>query len=412
MWRRVSRKWKNVIDNCPSLWSSIHTKKGTKHVRTVLEKSKGAPIDLLIEWSSRADDDDWIRLLAENVRRWRSIWFDHYFNELVAQLGSSPLMMDELIIHGASIPHDCKLFNPIRPNLRRLDLVAVTILHDFDPMLGLEELRLSGIREQREDGTIDESPISKIHQLLQANPNLRTLKIDHIPSSRNEHSLQSVDLPKLEEVAMFGSQVLPLFRAEHCRAVRFTVRSITETPPSSAWTTLAHTLKRVKRFEIRVDDTELWFGDGDGSYEVNVLLGVITPIHEERKDLIYSLLKDILDEAEKDAQISAHVDLALFATWESGGASDLNLEVLELLQTPASHSSSRNAYWRIPNLNVIIILESVMPYNRLRAFIQARSNSDGIQPASPVTSILSRSSKWDYKKGFKEVLDKVMSCTG
>ncbi|KAG8922151.1 hypothetical protein FRC01_014401 [Tulasnella sp. 417] len=196
--------------------------------------------------------------------------------------------------------------------------------------------------------------------------------------------MTSVDLPKLEEVAIFGSQVLPLFRAEHCRAVRFIGRSIRETPPSSAWMTLAHTLKRVKRFEILVDDTELWVRDvdHDGSYdEVNVQLDVIAARQEERKNLIYSMLKDILDEAEKDTQISAHVDLALFATWESGSDSDLNLEVLELLQTPASHSSSGNAYWRIPNLNVIFILESGMPYSRLRAFIQARSNGDGIQPA-------------------------------
>ncbi|KAG8922152.1 hypothetical protein FRC01_014402 [Tulasnella sp. 417] len=410
MWRRVSRKWKNVIDNCPSLWSSIRTRKGIKHVRAQLAKSKRAPIDILFQVSrTPSQDDDWIRLLVENAHRWRSILFVNYFNKVVAQLGSPPLRMDTVKIQCTNILRDCKLFNPVRPTLRKLDLLVVTIPHNFDPTLGLEELDLTDIMERREDGTTRKPPISRFHQFLQANPNLRRLKLhDHLAHSPNDRDLRSVDLPKLREVAISGSQVLHLFRAENCRAAQFTVRSIRDNPPLSAWTTLAHTLRRVQRFKIMVNDTWLWVGDVGGSYRVGVRLDVTAAIHEERQNLVYSMLKGILDEAEKDAQISACVELELFATRESGSDSDLNLEVLDLLQTPVSRSSSRQTRWRIPNLDTISMLEPGLSYNRLRAFIQARSNSAGIQPAGPITGIFIQSGKYNGWN-FKEALDEVLS---
>ncbi|KAG8922811.1 hypothetical protein FRC01_013570, partial [Tulasnella sp. 417] len=411
MWRRVSRKWKNVIDNCPSLWSSIHTSKGTKHVRTVLEKSKGAPIDLLIQRSSfPAQDGDWIQLLVENAHRWRSVRLLAYVKELAAQLGPSPLTLEYLELRITWIPDDYRLFNLVRPNLRRLFLMAATVPHNFDPRLGLEELRLLRVEELRDDGTKDALSTSKMHEFLQTNPNLRSLGVVAV-APPNDHRLQSVDLPKLEHVTTNGSQVLDLFRAEHCLTVSLRLTSITETPPLGAWATLAHTLIRVERIKIVVGDASLYIREQGGPYKVNVHLVVSDARGVDRRNLVYSMLKDILDEAEKDGQISARVELALFATRESGSDSDPNLEVLELLRTPKSHSSSRQTSWRTPNLDTIRMLEPGLPYHHLRAFIQARSNGDGIQSASPITGIFIQSDK-DNDKDFKEVLDEVLSCSG
>ncbi|KAG8922153.1 hypothetical protein FRC01_014403 [Tulasnella sp. 417] len=410
MWRRVSRKWKDVIDNCPPLWSSIHTKKGTKHVRTQLEKSKGAPIDVLIRMSSvRSQDGDWIQLLVETAHRWRSVLFIHYFKTVTEGLGSLPLMLEDLEIRITEIPNDCKLFNLVRPNLRRLYLIAVTIPHNFDPRMGLEELRLYRITERREDGMRYTLSTSKFHEFFQTNPNLRILQqYDSLAASPNDGGLQSVDLPKLEEVTTCGSQILHLFRAEHCHWVRFTVRSIRETPPLSAWTTLAHTLRRVERLTIVASDASLSIRELGGPYKVEVSLDVHAARDEDRRNLVYSMLKVILDEAEKDAQISARVELALFATRKSRSKTDPRLEVLELLQTPVSHSSSRQTRWRTPNLDKIRMLEPGLPYHHLRAFIQARSNGADI---SPITSVsIQRTVSDDENR--KEVLDNVIGEEG
>ncbi|KAG8922814.1 hypothetical protein FRC01_013573 [Tulasnella sp. 417] len=418
MWRRVSRKWKNVIDNCPLLWSSIYTPMGPKQVRTHLEKAKEAPLDIIVSFSrARSQDSKCIRLVAENAHRWRSVRFLHYFNKVVATLGSSSLMMlDKLQIQSTSIPRDCKLFSLIGPNLRKLALLLVTIPHNFDPTLGLEELHLNSIYEHVEDGTRRTLPLSKFRHFLQANPNLRILELnEHLTASPNERALQLIDLPKLEEATTSGSLALHMFRAEHCRVVRIHMSSIKETPPLSAWTTLAHTLKGFERFLIHVGNAELYILDQSGTggpSKIGVFLHLGGAENEDRRDLVYSLLGDILKElAEFDAQLSGRVELALFASGESGSNSDLNLQVLELLQTPLSHSSSRQTRWRIPNLDTIRMLEPGLPYNYLRAFIQARSNGDRIQPAGPITGIFIQNNKSDYENR-KEVLGEVLCSSG
>ncbi|KAG8897967.1 hypothetical protein FRC01_011081 [Tulasnella sp. 417] len=318
--------------------------------------------------------------------------------------------MDHLEIARQYIPRDCKLFDLVRPNLRILDLAHLTIPDNVDPTLGLEELRLNDIEEQRGDGTIHKLPISKIHQFLQANPHLRRLELsDSLKAAPNYGSLQAVKLPKLEEATSLGSQLLHLFRAEHCRSIRFTVDGLRETPPLSAWTTLVHTLRRVERLKIMIiSDACLSIKDRGGPCKVEVFLAARAARDEDRRNLVYSMLKNILDEAEKDVQLSARVELALFATRKAGSDSDLNLEVLKLLQTPVSHSSPPQSRWRIPNLDTIRMLEPGLPYNHLRAFIQARSNCPDVGPITGIS--IQRTVNDDYTR--KEVLDKVMSYTG
>ncbi|KAG8894474.1 hypothetical protein FRC01_012940 [Tulasnella sp. 417] len=408
MWQRVSWKWKNVIDNCPSLWTSITIINRTEHTKSQLEKSKGLPVDIkILAGLSKHPGGDWTKLLVDNAHRWKSLVLDGYSLEFTEQIESSPLKLDHLNFQFVEIPHDCKLFNLIRPKLRKLHLGVVTIPHSFDPTLGLEELQLYDVYEQIEDGWATTLSASKFHQFLQTNPNLRILEIDEVAdASPNDSGLQPVSLPRLENVTSLKSQVLHLFRAEHCVDVRFTVRSVAETPPLSAWTTFVHTLRRVERLKITVSDSYLSLRAVGGPYKVELLLDTSDAGDENMRNLVYSMLKDILDEAEKDTPIRARVDIALFAFKRWRSDFDVSFEILKLLQTPVCDFSSGKPHWRIPNLDTISMPHPGLPYCHLRAFVLARSNGT----CSPITGIFTRSHAFDDKY-CEEVLNNVMAYT-
>ncbi|KAG8925482.1 hypothetical protein FRC00_003924 [Tulasnella sp. 408] len=410
MWRTVCRKWKDVIDGCPSLWSKIVLGSGTKHVKPQLENSKAAPLHLeILSLNDVYEDDHVVQLLADSAYRWRSVLLFEYPREIIRRLGSSPFTLDTLNIHVTQIPEDCRFFNLIRPNLRKLTLVKSTIPYNFDPTLGLEELHFSDVREYRKDGIRHYLSVHTFHQFLQANPKLQVLELyGYVYPSRSNHTLQSINLPKLENVVMHVPNAFHLFWAEHCVAVRYLAGYLVERPPPSAWTTPGHTLRRVERMKISVTSGCLRVTAVTGPYKVEVTLDGMSG-HSER--LLCSILEDFLDEAEKDIPISARVELGLFADKPPGRDFDLGLEVLKLLQTPVWNPSSGENRWRIPNLGTISMLDPGLPYHHLRAFVQERSNGICIQPASAVTGIFIRSSKWD-EDGGEDVLNEVMACTG
>lgn len=407
MWRKVSRRWKNVIDGCPSLWSSIVIEQGTKHIEPQLKNSKDAPLEILILSSSASLDEDSIQILVDHAHRWSSVVFYAYFEQFVAQLGRSPLMLDTLEIWFTTIPHNCKLFSLIRPNLRKLSLNTVSIPQTFDPTLGLEELYLYDVSELWEDETIgSDLSVSKFYQFLCANPNLRILQHEggNYPGP-NDRCLQTVNLPKLKSVTIFSSQILHLFRAEECAQVSFTVHTVWEKPPPSAWTTFVHALKGVERFVISVGDGSLSITAAAGPCTVDLFLDNIEARDGDSGMLAYSMLEDILDEAERDMPILARVELSLRAPNMSSSDFDVNLEVLKLIQTPVSDSSSGRTRWRIPNLDTIRMFDQDLPYHHLLAFVQARSSRCCIQPASPIIGIFIRSMPFDHQEN---ILGKVM----
>ncbi|KAG9046332.1 hypothetical protein FS837_004601 [Tulasnella sp. UAMH 9824] len=282
-------------------------------------------------------DDDWIQVLVDNAYRWRSILLNRYPEEIVRRLRSSPSGLDSLIFHFIDIPHDCRLFNLIRPNLRKLVPFGATFPLNFDPELGLEELFLHSAQEVRENGSRSELGVSKFHLFLQANPNLRILLLHgHLTPTPNDHGLQSVGLPKLEEVTISDSQVLHLFRSEHCVKVRFNVYSVIERPRRSTWTTPVHPLRKVGRFKITVTNRYLRVRAVTGSHKVQVSLDTGIPDY----GLVHSMLEDFLNEAEKDTHISARVELELFGGKSQDSDFDPRLEILDLLQTPVWDPSS------------------------------------------------------------------------
>ncbi|KAG8898290.1 hypothetical protein FRC01_010962 [Tulasnella sp. 417] len=411
MWRVVSWKWKNVIDNFPSLWSSINIIDRTEHVKIQLEKSKGVPVDIQI-LSPSVPDGDWTQLLVDNASRWRSLVIDGYPLEFAAQLGPSPLNLVSLNIHLTDIPHDCSLFSLIRPNLRKLELTALVIPHTFDPTLGLEELQLYNVYERLEDGSTDRLSVTKFHQFLQTNPNLRVLELNEIAqASPNDSVPQQVSLPRLEEFTSYTSRVLNLFRAEHCVDLRIYECLVKEPPPLSTWATSVHAIRRVEQLTITVADSYLSLQGAGGPYHVELCVATTEVGYEDEGDVIYSVLNDILDEAEKDTHISARVELALFVIGRKS-AFDVALSVLKLLQTPFSDFSLGKSRWRTPNLDTITMLAPGLPYHHLRAFIQARSNgSTCIQPSSPITGIFTRSDDVDGLDR-EDVFNQVMAYTG
>ncbi|KAG9046333.1 hypothetical protein FS837_004602 [Tulasnella sp. UAMH 9824] len=409
MWRCVSRKWKKIIDDCPSLWSTIVVTNRNKHVKFQLENSKAAPlnIQILTNYASSNRDESWIQLLVDNAYRWKSLRLVAYPENIVQRLVSSPSMLDSLEIQFISIPDDCRLFSLIRPNLRKLVLLDATFPHDFDPELGLEELFLHSAHESRATRGRIKLSVSKFHQFIQANPKLRILHLHgHLTASPNDNDLQSVNLPKLEDVTISNSQVLHLFRSDYCAKVRFEVYSVIERPQPLAWTTPVHTLRRVGRFKITVGNKYLRVTAMTGPYKVQVSLDTGVPSY----GLVYSMLEDFLNEAEKDTHISARVELELFADKPTDNDFDPRLDVLKLFQTPVWDPSSDQNRWRIPNLDTISMLDPGLPYHRLQAFIQARSNGNYIRPASPITGVFTQSTP-STRKHRKEVLDKVMTCS-
>ncbi|KAG9043757.1 hypothetical protein FS837_009162 [Tulasnella sp. UAMH 9824] len=409
MWRTVCRRWKDVIDDCPSLWSAIVLGSGTKHVKPQLENSKGAPLHLeILSLGDVYQDDHLVQLLADSAYRWQSVLLFEYPLEIIRRLGSLPSTLDTLNIHVTHIPQDCRFFNLIRPNLRKLILVKSTIPYDFDPTLGLEELHFSDVREYREDGKRRHLSIRTFHHFLQANPNLQALELyGSVYSSPSNRDLQPINLPKLENVVMHVPKAFHLFRAEHCLAVRLHAGWLAEKPSPSAWTTPGHTLRRVERMMISVTYECLRVLAVTGPYNVEVTLDGMYGDSDHR----CSVLQDFLNEAEKHSPISASVSLGLFTNQQTSRGSGIGLEILELLQTPVWDPCSGQTRWRIPNLEIICMLEPGLPYHHLRAFVHARSNGNCIQPASPITGIFILCREGGDDDG-KDVLNEVMACTG
>ncbi|KAG8922815.1 hypothetical protein FRC01_013574, partial [Tulasnella sp. 417] len=388
IWRRVSREWKDAIYDCPSLWSSIVIHSRTEHVKTQLEKSKGAPLNIrILSFITNLPDQHWIQPLVDNVHRWKSVMFCGYPEDIVARLESPPSMLDTFVIERTGIPDDCKLFNLVRPNLRKLSLILVTISHSFDPPRGLEELLLHCVAELREDRKIGAVSMNKVHQFLQRSPNLRILQLEGpCGYSPDGHELQPVALPKLEKVSTITSETLHIFYAENCLDISMGMKRIEERPPLRSWATFACALRRVERLKIVVGDGSLDFVAEAGPYEVELALCQIRPRSGDSGRLVCSILQDILDEAEKNEPISARVELALsIPNRESGSGLDAGLEVLELLQTPVSDASSGQARRRIPNLDTLSISDPGLPFDALKRFVQTRSNDQHMGATSPIT---------------------------
>ncbi|KAG8947984.1 hypothetical protein FRC04_010181 [Tulasnella sp. 424] len=395
-WRRVCWKWAFVIDHCSPLWSCILVSKGTGHVRTQLEKSKEAP--LIIRISIPDGQGEWIRLLVDNVNRWKAImWRSPHWRELSAMLDSPPPILETLSIHRTIIPPDSKFFNPPSPNLRSLELKDLTIPSNTQPISGLEELRLVYI-ETLENGGVAPISVRKVHQFLQASPGLQVLElVGACSASAADKTLQPVDLPNLEELKVYHFSFLHLFRAEHCVDLTVSLWSVQERLPPVAWTTVLPTLRRAKGLGVDVSNHSLEIVCLRKPPTAKLFLR-FEP-EQGTADLTYFILEEILQELENESCISARTQLSLSPD------DDISVKVLKLLQSPMPGPSSR---WRLPHLDTVRICGEGFPYQYLKAFVEARANAQGDQAPKAVTSIIQEIDTYFGLAEGKEILGEVM----
>ncbi|KAG8972588.1 hypothetical protein FRC05_009821 [Tulasnella sp. 425] len=404
-WRLVSRKWASVIDQCSALWSYIVVSSSAGHLPTQLAKSKGAPLTIRLSFFYTHKDEEWIRLLVDNVHRWKAITFDSHLEEVSAMLDSPPPMLEALDIGETTVPRDSKFFGPSSPNLRVLKLTGLTIpSNHIQPIFGLKKLTLSCIKEVLGDGTYAPISARKLHQFLEASPGLQVLKVaGYWSSSAADKSLQPVNLPNLEELGAYGAPVLHLFRAEHCADLTVILDSVKNKLPPGSWTTVIPILRRARGLEVDVSRSSVRISSLLEPPTVH--LRIHMELEEEDADHLSSaILEEILQELETESCISARIQLSLHPS-PRYDSSDIGIKVLKLLQSPMLGHSSR---WRLPHLDTICIRGEGFPYQYLQAFVQARANAQGDEASKAVTSILERDA---YGSGGKEILGEVMGYT-
>ncbi|KAG8938871.1 hypothetical protein FRC04_007398 [Tulasnella sp. 424] len=392
-WRRVSRKWASTINGCPSLWSYINTSYRVGNLKNQLARSGTVPLDLDVSHrpsSKRVAKS--IRLLARHTHRWRSIVFDEDYEDMIATLGSSPPILETLSISSITIAPDCKLFIPASTRLRKLTLSGVVLPQNFDPPFNLEKLVLDCISEPNGSGGYVSISMRSLHRFLQGSPGLRSFAVvGPCSKSADEEELLPVDLPNLQDVDILqvfhlGASALHVFRAEHCPQVNFSLGWINKRPPLMVWATLVHALKRAKELEIGVRDRSLSIRSKPNI--VGLSLWDVVAESGDLKSLTYSILEDILNEAERDSPLSARIELALLTTDQGNGDFNVALEVLKLLQTPIIEPSSGLTRWRLPHLDTLRIPDNGRLYKPFQVFVQERSNrGDSSQAPRAITII-------------------------
>ncbi|KAG8947989.1 hypothetical protein FRC04_010186 [Tulasnella sp. 424] len=304
-------------------------------------------------------------------------------------------MLEVLEINQTTLLPNSKFFNPPSPDLRVLHLNSVAIPSNIQPIVGLEELRLSSIHEILEDGRRTWMSCRKLHQFLQASPGLRVLIVmGGLSASAADKSLQPVDLPNLEELKVYHFSFLHLLRAEHCADLIVNLWSVQERLPPAAWTTVVPTLRRAKGLGVKVSNHSLNIVCLRKPPTTELLL--CFEVEQGTADLSYSTLEEILQELENESCFSARAQLSLYAH------EDIGVKVLKLLQSPMPGPSSR---WRLPHLDTVCIRREGFPYQHLKAFVQARANAQGDQAPKAVTSILECSR---FGSDREEILAKVM----
>lgn len=153
--RLVSRRWADIVWNCPSFWSIVVCDDEPKNVRLALARSKGLPLDVMVLCNDAvktlADKDHHHPHFDEVVRhessRWRSLTLDVY------SATEMPLYLS---------PH-C-------PNLRVLNLSVKSSGSAFGPTLfkggmpNVEELVIVGVRSALEHLRVPEVTITCPHK--------------------------------------------------------------------------------------------------------------------------------------------------------------------------------------------------------------------------------------------------------
>ncbi|KAG8938873.1 hypothetical protein FRC04_007400 [Tulasnella sp. 424] len=391
-WRQVCRKWAFAIDGCPSLWSSIDTRLKIQTWQNQLARSGASPLDITVyelpqfKYMSDRKLAEWMRPLIDHAHRWRSLSISSislckFLWERIAILDSSLPMLEILSLTCTRMASDFKFFNSHSIHLRKLALAAVHLPRNFEPPFELEELYLSGINEPGESGTYVPISMRRLHRFLQASPGLRSFTLNGpCTKSAEDGELPPVDLHKLQDVKIDRAFIVHLFRAEHCAQVAFNLGSLAadERPPLMAWATLVHALKRAEELEILIRDGYLRIWSKPNTVRLSISLQFARlPDYGDSIRLMYSILKDILNEAERDSSLTARIKLTLWNTEQWNRSFDIALKVLKLLQTPITEPSSGLTRRRLPHLSKLRIPKDSRPFQPFHAFERERRKRGG-----------------------------------
>lgn len=148
----VATNWWNLVENTPSLWTTIRTNQ--MGYPLALKRSKNAPLDVFLEVQNEDDDVsevnalsedllDTVRTLQPHVLRWRSASIrSRSFNSLAGLFGMSLPLLQTLDVQAMDMADNAALRLKGGPVLRSINLSGVLLWFNESPLKSLETLSI------------------------------------------------------------------------------------------------------------------------------------------------------------------------------------------------------------------------------------------------------------------------------
>ncbi|KAG8956317.1 hypothetical protein FRC04_004397 [Tulasnella sp. 424] len=234
--RLVSKSWKELVENTPTLWTYI---KATDYpipvIRDCLRRSKNYPLRITILHFPMFDDPpkvliQYLQLLQPHSSRWKSmsctVWDEPGpDDEYVRNFLESPAPILQSIYANFSTPPlvpTINLADGQAKNLKHLDLQSIALPWSSNLLSGLETFCL---------GAQDTIPVEEVINLFVKSPDLRRFELScHGTEGQNNqtaliapaldtiaHSLEEAVISTLPHIA---SQILSRISMPRCRSLK------------------------------------------------------------------------------------------------------------------------------------------------------------------------------------------------
>lgn len=240
---RVSKRWQQIVNYTPSLWSLVDLDDRPASVVALLSKSQNHPLDLHCSGAKSLSRTHNLSVLGRCTDRWRSLVFTQVpgIVDLRPFLGNAAPMLEALHLERANPrlsypPLNVDLFNGQAPRLRSLTLIGLCIPWDSTVLHQLHHFEITCLGDSQ-------PPLRKqILDILRHCPSLKALILFYSPKPAQEEDglldavtstapITLLDLVKLEfHIPFHHLEILPLFIAPKC----FDINIIMEGPPADA----------------------------------------------------------------------------------------------------------------------------------------------------------------------------------
>ncbi|KAG8947673.1 hypothetical protein FRC00_008994 [Tulasnella sp. 408] len=225
--RRVSRTWRDILDNTPSVWVVLTSTVPLSVNHASITCSGNAPLTIHFGDlnGSSIQPDEFIELVGPIRDRWKEVCVDVFSAPTIWNYLASPAPMLETVrlhtLRGSGVPSQgLELLGGETRNIRQLNLRGSIINWNRSTFQGLRDLRLAYVH--RYGLTMD-----MILDILADSPDLEHL---YIESTKFPLSVAPPLLPILllqlrtiELLFLPGDVIFPLFRhieAPHCQRIR------------------------------------------------------------------------------------------------------------------------------------------------------------------------------------------------